>query len=553
MVDRGDATKTFEYKFFRGINKRDDENNLPIGQTPEAQNFELVNQTGLQKKLGFEEKFPFDYSYSFETAVNFHTINGQHYYLSVSYPEVYYHERTNGFPVRIDSTLVATGEPFFIPLPNGQIMLVDGANAPRLITSNASGTITSTAVTFAPAMYSATNSTVINQSPNALAANPSTLFVDMGYPRFGALYENRVWLAGDKYAPRRIYVSKAQDYSAFGNSGASWDVAFFVDVQCSSDITALKVINNQYLVIYCEREILVVTGKFPPASGFPTPHFEINELSHVGTGALSCRLVADKGDNDHFYLGSNGKLYTLQSSPNFQDIKPKGLSGKIFPFFEGLTNETLKRGILVNHQIKGELQLWIPSANNLRYPDQRLVLNYSESLDGEPEWSRDRKFGDFYLRDAFVDNETNELILLTPTKFLANDSGTSFDGTPIDMVYQLSTLDFGDPDINKEIVQVTIYASNNSASKTTAYLHHLWDTNNSASQAFVIPSTVTATFDNANYDTDVYAAEAGKLFKKIEFQIANPSGKILKSRIRHSQEADIFIHSIIFRVKFLGK
>lgn len=54
MVDQNN-TFQFEFKLFRGINKRDDENNLPNGQSPEAQNFEIVRQTGLKKKEGFRK------------------------------------------------------------------------------------------------------------------------------------------------------------------------------------------------------------------------------------------------------------------------------------------------------------------------------------------------------------------------------------------------------------------------------------------------------------------------------------------------------------------
>ena len=551
MVDQN-ATVQFEYKFFRGINKRDDENNLPMGQSPEAQNFEIVKETGLKKKAGFEEIFDgFDDSFSFAGANNYTDKSGVKSYISVSYPDMYLHCRSNGYPIKLDNTLHADGEPFFISFNNAQMLMVDGANAPRLIASNSSNQTTVSTATWPP-NYDNANNTILNQSPDATAANPSTLGTDIGFPSFGASYENRAWLAGDKLAPQRIYVSKVLDYDNFGtNTGSTFDVAFFLDVQASSPITALKVVNNQYMVIYCEREILVMTGKFPPASGFPTPHFAVKKLN-PSLGCLGPRLVVDKGNNDHYFLASNGLVYTLNNAANFQDVKPRGISSKIFPLFEELTLDTLKRGKLVNHQIKGELQLFVASENYLRYPDQRFIFNYSELLDDE-EWSRDRDFGEFYLRDTFIDDQNNKQILVTPTKFLDGNKGLTFDGKNIDLIYQLSTLDFGDADIKKDIENIAIYATNNSSTDAKITIYHLWENDKAGFKQITIPASSTSLYGEAIYDSNTFEAFAGKQFTKQDFTLQNKQGKVLKVKIRHTGEQDIFIHSLVFRVKMLGR
>ena len=143
MVDQGQTTFEYEYKLFRGINKRDDENNLIIGQSPEAQNFDITKQTGLKKKAGFEELFgEFEPCFSFAGATNFTDLSGTKHYVSVSYPEMHLHNRINGFPTTIDTTLASDGVPFFIPFNNGQMLMVDGGNAPTLMASNASGGVT---------------------------------------------------------------------------------------------------------------------------------------------------------------------------------------------------------------------------------------------------------------------------------------------------------------------------------------------------------------------------------------------------------------------------
>jgi hypothetical protein len=550
MVDSPltDGTQTLEYKFFRGLNKRDDENNLQLGQTPDAQNFDIVRQTGLKKKDGFTALFEeFDTSFSFIRAYNHRYVDGSPFYIAVNYPHIYLINRINGASFTIGSLLNGVGDPFFIPLITGQTMMVDGVNAPRLIVNS---TVTSAVW---PPNYAAANSTKLNESANAVAANPTALGVDIGYPSFGTYYENRVWLSGDNVAPNRIYVTKAFDFTAFGaNSGATWDIAFFVDVPSNSPITALKVINDKFLVIYCEREIFVVTGKFPPASGFPSPPFQISSLNPY-VGCLGPRLVVEQGNNDHFFVGNNGVIYNLVSLQNFQDVKPTGLSSKVFPLLEGIDNETFKRGLLVNHKIKGEVHFWYPSENYLAYPDKRLVYSYSDSQEEGDEWSIDTDFGDFYLQDSFLDDETSDLIILTPRKFLNGSEGLTYDGAPIDTFYQLSTLDFGDPDVRKEILECTLYVTNRGSTPTTVYLYHLWETGQASGQPIEVPPSSLSTFNNAQYNTSVYSSFAGTSFNKVSFQLSNKHGKILKAKIQHSEAADIFIHSIIFRWKPLGK
>lgn len=542
-----EATQSLEYKFFRGLNFRDDENNLPIGQTPFAQNFEITKLTGLKKRAGFADKFEeFNFSYSFMGANNYRNLNNDQFYVSVSYPNLMLHNRQNGFTTTIDSTLTSDGNPYFIPLNLGQMLVVDGANRPRLINNGAASAVTW------PPVYSVQNNTLLTQSNNAVQSNPTTLGSDIGFPSFGALYENRAWLAGDKLAPYRIYVSKILNYSEFGNnSGATYDIAFFVDVPTESPITGLKVISDKYMVIYCEREILILSGKFPPGTAYPQPYFSIDSLNQF-VGCLGPNLVTEKGNNDHFFIANNGAVYTLTNTDNFQDVRPSGLSGKIFPLFKDLDNDTLKRGRLVNHKLKGELHFWFPDQNYRSYPTDRLVYSYSKSGE-EEEWSQDAGFGDFYLRDCFIDDETNELIIITPTKFLTGDSGGTYDGQSIDMIYQLSTLDFGNPDLRKEITQITVYVSNDSASDTKAFLYHLWDSDQSSYTQFTIPSSQTAQYNSAIYNTSKYGAFAGKSFNKVDFQISNKHGKIFKCRIRHTEDAPIFIHSIVFRYKILGK
>lgn len=548
MVDFNE-TQTLAYKYFRGINARDDENNLPIGQTPDAQNFEVVKQTGLKKREGFDPIFSLNNGFSLSGAANYTTKDNESSYMAVSYPSMYLFNKFNGFPLKIAGDLVSTGKPKFFDLSAGQTMMVDGANAPRLITDKVVSTVPW------PPTYNNQNNTRLNESNNATQANPTTLGTDIWYPSFGVFHLNRAWLSGDPKAPFRIYVSKIFDYDDFGTNSSTteFNIAFFVDVDTRSPITSLKVINNEFLVIYCERELHVLTGKFPPGTNYPGTKFDISPLNRR-VGCLSDDLVESAGNNDHYFMANNGGLYRLSSTDNFEDVKPLGLSEKVFPLLENTTNETFKRGRLINHDIKGELQLWFPSENSLRYPDQRLIYNYSEALNpSDEEWSRDREFGDFYLRDGFVDRETSDLILVTPNKILNGNKGTTYDGKNIDMYYQLSTLDFDDPDRKIEIIKAIMYVTNFSETPTDISFYHLWEDQEAGLTTVPVGVNSISKYGTSNFGSAIFSSFAGNAFQKIEFAIPNRIGKILKIRVRHNAVEDIFIHSINLRFKPLGK
>ncbi len=542
-----DTTLSFQYNIFRGLNLRDDELFLPLGQTPNARNWEINKRTGLKKRQGFERIFDeFDFSVSLSRSSNYFDSTDKHYYVSVNYPNLILINPENGFRTEIDNTMYSYGTPYYIPCPNGKMVVVDGANNPREISD------TSVSVAAWPPAYTNSNATLLDESSNTGEPNPTTLGADIGFPSFGAFYENRVWLAGDKLAPQRLYVSKMFAYDDYSNNNTSdYDIAFFLDLPSSSPITGLKVINDKFVAIYCKREIFVLSGKFPPGTNFPEPYFRIDSLNS-SVGCLSPWLITSKGDNDHFFLADNGAVYTLNNSDNFQDLKPRGLSSSIFTRFQEIDNETLSRGTLVNHNIKGELHLWYPTEVNRFYPNRRLVLNYSDSDDTE-EWSQDGDFENLEFTDSFVDAESKELIVVTPRKFLTGDKGLTYDGQAIELVYQLSTLDFGYPDNRKEIVQIDLYATNNSDTVQKLEFYHLWENGQSGLVIFEIPPSIESRYDESNFNEAVFASFAGKGFSKISRQIPNKIGKILKSKLRHSGEADLFVHSLIFRGRIIGK
>jgi hypothetical protein len=542
MVDT--ESGTFVYSdFSQGLNLRDDENNLPIGETPFAQNFEIVPATGLAKIKGWTTKFDLGSGYDFRRVFDYWDVYNKHWYVGVSYPQVFLLSPDNGAPNAIYSGLSATGNPILIKCNKGRAMLVDGSNAPVLIDSG-----TATTVTWPP-NYTNTNKTLLNESNLTTDANPSLTAI--GFPSFGVYFTNRVWLAGDKLNPNRIYVSRISPITSFGdNTPTDFDIAFFVDLPVNAPITSLKIISDQYLVAYCEREIHTITGKFPPGSAFPGPYYDENLLND-SVGALSEYLVASRGNNDHFYIANEGVVNQLTSTENFQDVKPLALSEKIYPALKLLNNDTFKRGRLINHKIKGELQLWIPDETYHRQINDCYVYSYSDKSE-IVAWSKNTAFGGIEVRDVFIDSDSNDLIIVTPNKLLKANDGYSFDGNTIKMVYQLATLDFGDPDRNKEIISIDMYAY--SSTGASVQLYHLWENNADGLVTFDFEAQDLALYGSAVFGSNSFAPTAGQPFQRVTHKLQNPVGKILKCRIVNDSSTDeIIIKQLVFRFAMLGK
>ena len=541
-------TSTVEYKEFgAGLNLVDDEIKLPIGETPRAQNYEVVRATGLQKLKGHRSLFdPYLCDMSLDFVDSYTDDNFKYNYVTVAYPELLLTDPRNGNQTFLASDLYNTGDPHGTEAYGGYFF-VDGKNNPKYIVGDQVNEVSW------PPNYGFDNNEEgnLDESAYAVTGNPSTN--EIGIPSIAAFFAGRVLLAGDEIAPRRIYFSKIGDVTDFSdNDPTSFDIAFYVDIPSTRPITAMEVVSNRYLVVYCDTEIILLTGENPPGTAYPQPHFRFETLNS-DVGCLHKNLVAPRGDNDHYFVGNRGRVYQLKLTDNFQEVKPSGLSEKIFPFLATLNNETLARGRLINHQLRGELHFFVPSSNQRRYPDIDYVLNYGDRPDGEPSWSRNTGFGrDFLLRDAIIDRLTNQMILVTPGKFLEANRGNSFDGGIIKFQYQLATLDFGDASLRKEINRIRFFGR--SINGATITVRHVWENGASGVDTIVFDADPDSDFGEAEFGISDFQSGAGLPVQEKSFQPMNPNGRLLKITLENESDVDDFlISSIVLDVTSLGK
>jgi hypothetical protein len=542
--------QTFVYNNFNlGLNTRDSEITLEMGETPRAQNHEIVRKSGLRKKKGIENWYPeYESDISWRKVFNYTDEQGVYRKIGISYPDIYVIDPPTGAINKIYSSLLSTGNPQATETNDGKLFIVDGANQPVVIEGS-----TATTVTW-PQSFTEQNTAPGNVEDSVYATGTNPSVTTIGFPSFCAFFKNRIYVGdGSKY----IFASTAGDYTDFGsNLATDFDIAFWFIPPGFSQIRALKIISNENLIIYGATDLLVMTGTNPPGTAYPDP-LNLQPLN-VGTGCLGPDLIEFQGNNDHFFLSNEGAVYQLTSTENFQQVRPLGLSDKIFPNFERLKTATLERGFMINHKIRGELWLFIPSQDYYSVLDQAYVLNYATMTSPEDaRWVPVKDYADYIKpRSGYIDRTTFDMHLVTKRNIMAANSGTSFNGGDIKMVHQLPAFDFGAPENNKEIGWISLYATTTSGA--TVRLLHLWDTGESGETVIQIPASSSSTYGFAVYTSDpngnVYTSDAGEPFERTRIFIQNPIGRILKMTIiEQSATSNLVIDSVRFNFRVYGK
>ena len=535
---------SYSYKFFGGLNLRDDPTWLKEGRTPRAQNNELVLTTGLSNKLGIADEFPGQKTNThWDGRFYYEDKNESPSYIAVSYPNVYIVDNATGFPELIYDKWFSGGTPSLVPSVFGEALLVDGANPPLHIVDR-----TATPLAWPPA-YTSNNKDVLANSIYAQEDNPTTLGDDIGYPSFGIFAEGRYILSGDRIAPTRLYESKIGSVNFSDNSGSGIDVAFFLNIFSNSRITGLEILSNQAVVIFCENEIFIQSGTYAPRVNAPVPIIQIKPLDRE-IGCVGLRAFAKSNNSDLFFLSSKKTLYTLSSSENFQDARPLGISEIIYPALSKYTRATLSRSILVNDKLKGELQIWLPEDNDKYYPNTRYIYSYAETKQ-EAEWSFDTGLN-VDVNNVFVDKSNSKVIISDISKLLVSDSGNSYNGKDINLVYQLAPVDFGERDVIKQLHHMIVYYRLFSEEPINLSFEYAWDDAISQIETVRLEPVTTAKYGEALFGDPRfrYGSGAGEAIQKVVIPIGDSQGDIFQVTIKASGKFQLFLSELRFRYSF---
>lgn len=549
---------TREYSFFNGgLNLREqDELELQRNETPDMQNF-TINASGLSKTGGLEsvdDLFP-DY-FQFRNKMQYRRPDGLFRFIDVSYPDI----------VSIDP-LDSTFE--FISNPTGGrytgwkndgdptgvrvgdfIGITDGANPPVLIGDNKAYEIPW------PFTYSDNNKDPDNLGDSYLA--PSANPTDIPFPTVSFFYKNRWWVA----VGRALFVSQVNAFSlsnttAFNtifssNNAADTNIAFFVEPpEITSPIVGARVLGENEVIIFTEDSIVRLRGNNPPSLGYAAPFFDFDTLSD-SVGAVAPRLIANKGDNDVYFVTNKKTVYIASKIEESLQVKPFGISDKIFPAFEDLTLDTLKRGFLANHRLLGELYFFVPTNNKKVYPNAAYILNYEDGEDPNRTWTKLAEFDNLNISSATEIDIDSEFYVSTENKLLQANSGFSFDGDPIRSFYAFPGDDFDKPKNKKRIHDITIYGTTSTGA--TLQFFHLWENGEGSNTTVFVPANVESKYGEAIYGVSVYTSKAGTPFGETPFEIKDRVGKVLKLAMQNTSDSqDFTLHKLVIRFEYLGQ
>ncbi len=567
-------TKTFVL-FNGGLNLNSDEENLAENETANMQNAE-IRSSGLRKMLGWEEietGIPDNVFLTHDKDETYRAPDGNEYAVFVSYPDIILFEPTTGsiqYAVFADIYGSAgeryngwrnTGDPIGRQCGD-YFCLTDGFNRPILLDVNKvflpNWKPDFTFDNFAPPTADPGSLGNLHQSYLATADNPINPDEDIGFPSFSFYHKNRLWV-NDLQNPRRLYASKASNFKSGNfvadmfedNDPDEFNIAFFVDVPTNSDIVGSEVISSDFVVVYCKSELHILKGNHPPGIGYPQPLFDFDPLNEQ-IGAISQKLIVRKGDNDHYFVASDNTIQTISNIEQSLQVKPKSLSNDIYPVLRDLKPETLARGYLTNHRINGELLFAFPSKNNLRYPDVMYILNYTDGDLANPPWSRFSGFQDLRMRGFASFNSGKDIYAFTENKIYRVRQGIAIGGLNNRTYYRLPAEDFGRPQNNKRIIDITYHA--NSTTGATIRQYHLWQDRQSGSTDVVIPQQLSSNYGEAIYGQSRYASKAGQPFTETKVKITNRVGKVLKLALEHNSTTEFWeIAKIVIRYEILGQ
>lgn len=521
---------------------------LEITQSPYLVNVD-ISKKGIIPRKGYDHLFiEFPSWVRIISTHDYFDIDGEYTIIAVSYPHIIrIFPKTRSWRVIYSGWNSDFGKPEAAQSPES-LMIVDGVNSPLFITKNEVEEMSWPQVLTNPNNDPGGSGDLGNivDSPYNQAATQQPS--DAGKPNHVIYLNDRFQLTDTKYR-RRIWFGRIFDHQDFAtNDPANWDIAFFIDLPTPYGVTGWKVLNNEAIVIYLDHGYVIQTGNQPPGEGYPEVPMSWKVRSSAN-GLQHHKLLTSNGDGDHFFFSNNGRLYSLQSSDNFNQAKPKGLSEPVFPIFEKFNSEMWELSTMVNDQLRGELRLFCPTDDEDGYATRCLIYKYAGDQ-GETGWTQEALWGDdFEFSTAHVDAVDNIVYVINKgNRMLVANTGHTFDGEAVRMIAELRPEAFEDVSRYKELLGVIMVSSSNTAAEII-YTHR-WDSDEEGLERISTPQIITKDtledFTELEYNI---ISDVGEGYTYSHFPVKNRNGIILKQRIetKNSQDIQIFLIALVFR------
>jgi hypothetical protein len=359
-------------------------------------------------------------------------------------------------------------------------------------------------------------------TPVALLAGwPAVIVgVTVGNPGFGAVYANRLAVAGDANNPSTVYISELENPENFTPSvGPASAGAILVGPGDGEKITALHTLylpltNEEVLVVFKERSTYIITGN-------DADTFALQKVSGE-FGAVGPRSVVQVG-SELIFLSQEG-ITSLSTATADGNLTTRMVSRSIQPQINTLNRNTLATSWALHLRDRNEVWWAVPDGGSTQ--NQRvLIMNYNNGL----TWSRRSGLTvacGCVLQGQLLTGNYNGVLH-------RQCSGSSYNGGPISWTYRTPFYELGSPRQRKRIRDIELYLRQQSALSLT--VKTAWDARRSAAsqETTTLPSTPdaeSALFGSALFNADKYGL-AGLSRVRL---IPNGSGRSLQLELSGS-------------------
>ena len=287
-----------------------------------------------------------------------------------------------------------------------KLILVNGADAPRVLTGNAVTTITASGV----------------------PVNPQHV----------ASFRSHMFYAGMASNPQEIVFSapfNEDDFQASNGAGS---------IKVDDNVTGLKVFRDN-LFIFCKDRIFKLTG-----SGLAS--FAIENISrHIG--CLDGFSIQEIG-GDLAFLGPDG-IRTVQGTARIGDIELGSISKPIQKRFENIVLDRISSVVI---REKSQYRLFLPSTGHIEKIAEGIIGVIKSSPQGGVGWEwADLKGVKPSCCDSYYIDDDEVVVHGGYDGYVyRQESGNTFSGTNIRASYRSPDLTLGDAGIRKNMQRINV-------------------------------------------------------------------------------------------------
>jgi hypothetical protein len=516
---------------------------LQKNESPYLVNTNLSSQ-GIFARKGYEFTFLFPDWFNVVEVFDYY-YKGEYSWIAISYPYVIKINPKNYSWKVLYKKWYSTGVPEADQSPT-TIMLVDGVNKPLQITGNTVVELDWPQTLINPNNDTGISGDIGNINQSIFNTRTEQQPEDFGIPNHVLYINNRFQVTESNYG-NVVLFSKWSDFTDFStNDPADFDIAFYIELPTPYKVTGWSRLNNEYVVIFLTNGYIVQSGQQPPGIGYPQPWMSWSVKDTIN-GCLNSKLIQQNSEGDNFYITSRNRLFSLESSQNFNQAKTRGLSEDIYPLIEDFSPEQWERSKMINNHTTGELLIFAPKDEHSGYATTCFVYKYSSDNKG---WTPETLWGeDFTLTAAHLNLETGKVVLFNKgNRVLLHDKGTNFDGNPVTTIAELRPEDFGNAAEMHEILAVFFILSNSSENRF--YYRYRWD---NGEEGYVEinrdqQTSVEDVQDLIEIENNIIS-DVGTNFKVVGASLKNRNGQVLKHRIETNREQSLEINKMILVYK----